>query len=73
MLTLLFSISIAGMARFERRRPLLWGMLTFAISGLIQTFLVHGYWGAVLGFVVSFAAMTWANFKYPVKKGPTLG
>lgn len=72
MLTLLFSIAMAGIAEKEKRRVWLWGPLTFAISGLIQTFLIAGYWGAVLGFVVSFSAMIWANTKYPVKKGPTL-
>lgn len=73
MLTLLFSISMAGMARHDKRRPWLWGPGTFAVSALIQTFLIAGYWGAVLGFFASFGAMTWANFKYPVRKGPTLG
>ena len=73
MLTLLFSISMAGIAELEKRRSWLWGILTFTISGLIQTFLVSGYWGAVLGFFTSFALMTFARIKYPVKKGPTLG
>ncbi len=72
MLTLLFSISIAGMAEFERRRSWLWGPLCFLVSALIQTFLVSGYLGAVLGFFATFGGMVYANFRYPVKKGPTL-
>lgn len=73
MLTLLFSISIAGMAQFDKRRGWLWGLSCFLVSALIQTFLVSGYWGAVLGFIAAFSAMVWANFHYPVTKGPTLG
>lgn len=73
MLTLLFSISIAGLAEHEKRRGWLWGSCCFLVSAGIQTFLIQGYFGAVLGFVVMFAAMTWANMRYPVKKGPTLG
>jgi dolichol kinase len=72
MLTLLFSISIAGMAKFEKRRSWLWGSLCFLVSALIQTFVVSGYPGAVLGFFATFGAMVYANCKYPVKKGPTL-
>ena len=72
MLTLLFSIAMAGIAEREKRRVWLWGFLTFAICALIQTFLIQGYWGAVVGFALSFSAMIWANTKYPVKKGPTL-
>ena len=72
MLTLLFSISIAGMAEWEKRRSWLWGLICFAVSALIQTFLVSGYLGAVLGFFATFCGMVYANFKYPVKKGPTL-
>ena len=73
MLTMLFSISMATIAEIEKRRWWLWGSLTFTISAVIQTFLVQGYWGAVLGFFVSFGLMTFAKIKYPVKKGPTLG
>jgi len=73
MLTLLFSMSICGMAQWEKRRGWLWGLGCFLVLALIQTFLVSGYWGAVLGFIVTFCAMIYANFKYPVKKGPTLG
>lgn len=72
MLTILFSIAMASIARRERRRAWLWGMLTFTISIVIQTQLVPGYWGAVLGLLLSFALMTWANIKYPVDKGPML-
>lgn len=72
MLTILFSVAMAGMAQREKRRVWLWGPLTFAISALIQMTLIQGYWGAVLGLLVSFALMTWANFKHPVNKGPTL-
>ena len=61
---------MAGIARLEKRRPWIWGPLTFAVSGVIQTFLVSGYWGAVTGFLLSFAAMTVANIKAPVNKGP---
>lgn len=73
MLTLLFSMSICGMAQMDKRRGWLWGISCFLVSALIQTYLISGYWGAVLGFFVMLAAMTYANFKYPVKKGPTLG
>jgi hypothetical protein len=73
MLTILFSLSISGMAEFEKRRGWLWGLSCFLVSALIQTFLISGYFGAVLGFLVSFSAMVYANFKYPVNKGPTLG
>lgn len=72
MLTLLFSLSIAGMAEHEKRRSWLWGPSCFLVSALIQTFLVSGYWGAVLGFLVTFGAMVYANFNYPVNKGPTM-
>lgn len=73
MLTLLFSLSISGIAQLEKRRGWLWGPCCFLVSGLIQSFLIQGYWGALLGFVLMFGAMTFANMKYPVKKGPTLG
>jgi len=32
-----------------------------------------GYFGAVLGFIVMFVGMIWANMRYPVKKGPSQG
>ena len=73
MLTLLFSLSMAEIAVIERRRGWLWGSLTFSLSATIQTYLVSGYWGALMGFLISFGAMVTANFKFPVKKGPTLG
>jgi len=73
VLTLLFSISMAGMAERENRRPWLWGGLTFLLSALIQTLLIPGYWGAVLGFFLMFGGMIYAKIKYPVNKGPTLG
>ena len=60
------------MAHYEKRRSWLWGLSCFLVSALIQTFLISGYWGAVLGFFISFAAMVYANFKHPVNKGPTL-
>jgi hypothetical protein len=69
MLTLLFAMAIAGMAEREKRSPWIWGFLTALLSASIQTFLVAGYWGAVLGLLSAFAAMTYANIKYPVKKG----
>ena len=72
MLTLLFSISMAQIARFEKRRWWIWGPMTFAIAGLIQTFLIQGYWGAVRGFILSYATMTYAKIKYPVNLGPTV-
>jgi hypothetical protein len=72
MLTLLFSISMARIASFEKRRWWLWGPGTFAAAGSIQTFLIQGYWGAVLGFILSFASMTYAKMKYPVNLGPTV-
>lgn len=72
MLSILFAVAMAGMAQREKRRPWMWGPLTFAISALIQLILIQGYWGAVLGFLVSFALMIWANIKHPVNKGPTL-
>jgi len=72
MLTLLFSISMAQIARFEKRRWWIWGPMTFAIAGLIQTFLIQGYWGAVLGFSLSYGTMTYAKMKYPVNLGPTV-
>ena len=72
MLTLLFSIAIAGMAEREKRRGWLWGLIAAALSASIQTFLIQGYWGAVLGLLAAFALMTYANCKYPVKKGVML-
>jgi hypothetical protein len=72
MLTILSSLSISGMSEFEKRRGWLWGLSSFLVSKIFQTFLLSGYFGAVLGFLVSFSAMIYANFKYPVKKGPTL-
>jgi hypothetical protein len=72
MLTLLFSMAMAGMAEREKRSPWIWGFLTALISASIQTFLIAGYWGAVLGLFAAFGLMTWANIKYPVKKGPTI-
>ncbi len=69
MLSVLFAIAVAGMATHEKRRGWLWGMLTFALSGSIQTLLISGYWGAVLGLLSAIALMTYANIKYPVKKG----
>ena len=72
MLTVLFAIAVAGMARHEKRSPWIWGLLTALASGLIQTTLVPGYWGAVLGLLVGVGLMTYANFKYPVKKGVML-
>ena len=73
MLTIFFAIAMAGMAEREKRRPLVWGLLTFVISALIQITFLQGYWGAVLGLLVSFGLLTYANFKHPVKRGPTLG
>jgi len=73
MLTLLFSICMAQIAELEKRRRLLWGLLTFLISAAIQFFLVPGYWGAVSGFFMSYGTMTYINIKYPVNKGVTLG
>ena len=72
MLTILFAVAIAGMAERDKRRGWLWGLLTALLSASIQTFLVSGYWGAVLGLLGAFAAMTYANIRYPVKRGPTL-
>jgi len=72
MLTILFAVAIAGMAEREKRNPWIWGSLTALLSAGIQTLLLPGYWGAVLGLILAFAAMTWANFKYPVKKGVML-
>lgn len=72
MLTLLFSISMYGIAEREKRRGWIWGPATFIVSALIQQFLIAGYWGAVLGFFTVFAAMTVAIIKHPVKKGPFL-
>ncbi|MEY4641023.1 MAG: hypothetical protein RLZZ227_1017 [Pseudomonadota bacterium] len=72
MLTILFAVAIAGMAEREKRRAWLWGLLTALLSASIQTFLIAGYWGAVLGLIAAFSLMTYANFKYPVNKGPTL-
>ena len=73
MLSIFFAVAMAGMAQREKRRAWLWGPLTFALSALIQMTLVQGYWGAVLGLLATYALMTWANFKHPVKRGPTLG
>ena len=72
MLTLLFSISMAQIARYEKRRWWIWGPVTFIVSGLIQTFIIQGYWGALLGFILPFSAMTYVKMKYPVNKGPTV-
>jgi hypothetical protein len=72
MLTVLFAVAIAGMAEREKRRPWLWGLLTAMLSACIQNFVISGYWGAVLGLLSAFSLMTYANFKYPVNKGPTL-
>ena len=69
MLTILFSFSMAGIARLEKRRDWLWGLITFTVSAVIQTFLIAGYWGAVSGFFVCFGAMWIANIKAPVNKG----
>jgi hypothetical protein len=69
MLTALFAIAIAGMAEREKRSPWIWGFLTAALSACIQTFLIAGYFGAVLGLFAAFGLMTYANIKYPVKKG----
>ena len=73
MLALLFSMSIAGLAQNDKRRGWLWGSCCFLVSAVIQTFLIPGYFGAVLGFIVMFVGMIWANMRYPVKKGPTQG
>jgi hypothetical protein len=62
-------MAIAGMAEREKRSPWIWGFLTALLSACIQTFLIAGYWGAVLGLLSAFAGMTYANMKYPVKKG----
>jgi hypothetical protein len=70
MLTIFFGICIYGMAEREQRRGWLWGPGYCVISALIQTTVLQGYWGAVLSLVLAIAAMTWANIKYPVKKGP---
>jgi NADH:ubiquinone oxidoreductase subunit 6 (subunit J) len=70
MLTLLFSICMYQIAEREKRRGWLWGSGTFAWSALLQYVVVAGYWGAVLGLLSSYAAMTYANIKYPVNKGP---
>ncbi|HEY0961243.1 MAG TPA: hypothetical protein VGE69_02695 [Pseudomonadales bacterium] len=72
MLSIFFAVAMAGIAQRDKRRPWLWGPLTFMLSALIQMTLVQGYWGAVLGLLGSFALMTWANIRYPVKRGPTL-
>lgn len=72
MLTLLFSISMWQIAEYEKRRGWIWGPCTFCGSGLLQTFLISGYWGAVLGFLLSFSFMTYVKMKFPVNKGPTL-
>jgi hypothetical protein len=69
MLTVLFAVAIAGMATHEKRSPWIWGFLTALLSAGIQIFLIAGYWGAVLGLLSAFALMTYANIKYPVKKG----
>jgi hypothetical protein len=69
MLTLLFAIAIAGMAEREKRSPWIWGALTALISASIQTLVIAGYFGAVLGLLAAIALMTYANIKYPVKKG----
>ena len=60
------------MAEREKRSPWIWGFLAALLSACIQTFLVSGYWGAVLGLFAAFGLMTYANFKYPVKKGVML-
>jgi hypothetical protein len=72
MLTLLFSVCMYRFAELEKRRGWLWGLLTFAISALCQQFLLAGYWGAVTGFVASYALMTVAIIRQPVNKGPFL-
>ena len=69
MLTVLFAMAIAGMAEREKRSPWIWGLLTAALSASIQTLLIPGYFGAVLGLLSAFALMTYANIKKPVKKG----
>ena len=73
MLTLFFSICMYKIAEREKRRPWLWGALTFAVSAAIQHLLIAGYWGAVAGLMVSFGAMTAANIWRPVGKGPFPG
>lgn len=72
MLTVFFAICIYGMAKHEKRRGWLWTMLYVLLSVGIQTWFVSGYWGTVLALFLSIALMTWANFKYPVNKGPFL-
>lgn len=73
MLTILFAIAIAGMAERDKRRGWLWGLVAALLSAAIQTFVISGYWGAVLGLLAAFALMTYANIRYPVKREPTLG
>jgi hypothetical protein len=73
VLTLLFSLSMAQIAELEKRRGLLWGLITFLISACIQEVIIGGYWGAVLGFFISYGVMTCININYPVNKGVTLG
>jgi len=73
VLTLLFNMSMAKIAELEKRRGFLWGSITFLISACIQEFIIRGYWGAVLGFFISYGVMTCVNIKYPVNKGVTLG
>jgi hypothetical protein len=70
MLTLFFGICIYGMAEREQRRGWLWGPGYCLGSAGIQTTLIAGYWGAVFALILAIAAMTGANMKYPVKKGP---
>jgi hypothetical protein len=70
MLSIFFGICIYGMAEREKRRGWLWGPGYYMLSALVQTTLIQGYWGAVLSLVLAIATMTWANMKYPVKKGP---
>ena len=72
MLTIFFGICIYGMAERELRRGWLWGPAYCLGSALVQTTLIAGYWGAVLSLLLAIAAMTWANMKYPIKKGPFL-
>lgn len=73
VLTLLFSVCMAQIAELEKRRGLLWGLLTFLISAAIQLLLIQGYWGAVSGFFMSYGTMTYINIKHPVNKGVSLG
>lgn len=69
LITIMFAIAMAGIAERERRRGWLWGLITALISYVIQTFLIGGYFGAVLAFFAAIALMTYANIKKPVKKG----